>query len=92
LYTGHIKVSDTRYVDFCARSKVCSSDIAIKGDGAITFSFRRSYQLSGSEVLETVDEDVWMGISENEGAEFHDGNEAGEVEDFCVGIAAVDNT
>lgn len=32
-----------------------------------------------------------MGITENEGAEFHDGNEAGEVEDFGVGITAVDD-
>jgi hypothetical protein len=33
-----------------------------------------------------------MRIAENEGAEFHDGNEASEVEDFGVGVTAIDNT
>jgi len=33
-----------------------------------------------------------MGISENERSEFHDGDETGEIEDFSVGISAINNS
>lgn len=33
-----------------------------------------------------------MRISENERSEFHDGDETGEIEDFSIGISAIDNS
>lgn len=33
-----------------------------------------------------------MCISEDEGAEFHDGNETREIEDFGIGISPIENT
>lgn len=32
-----------------------------------------------------------MRVAEDEGSEFHDGNEAGKVDDLRIGIAAIDD-
>lgn len=33
-----------------------------------------------------------MGVAKDEGTEFHDGNEPGQIKDFSVGISPVDNS
>lgn len=75
-----------------SKPKICTSDISINRNRTVAFSFRCADKFAGGEVLEAISEDVRMGVSEDKGSELHDRDEAGEIHDFGVGIAAIENT
>jgi hypothetical protein len=79
-------------VYFRPEAKICPPDVSINRDGTVTFALCCSDELAWGEILETVSEEVGMGVSEYEGPKLHNRDEAGEVHDFGVGVAAVENT
>lgn len=89
--TGHVEVAYSRNMHLHARAQVGAADVAIDGDGAIALALGGAHELARCEVLETVGEQVRVGVAEDEGAELHDADEAGEVEDLGVGVAPVEH-
>ena len=87
----HAQVPDTRYVHLRSESQVGAAEVAVQRDGPVAFALGRTDLLAGCQVFETVGEEVGVGVAEDEGAELHNADEAREVEDLGVGVAAVHN-
>ena len=76
----------------CAQTKMGTAYVPIHGDVTVAISARGTNELSRGKVFETINENVWMSISEDQRAEFHDADEATEVEGFGIGVATVEDT
>ena len=87
-----VEIADSRDVDFGSQTVVGAAHVTIEGDRAVALALGGANLLTRGEVLETVGKHVGMLITEDKRAELHDGDEAGEVEDFGVGIASVEDT
>jgi hypothetical protein len=70
-------------------AQVRSTDVAVNSDRAVTLPLGRPDEFSRGEIFQSIDEDVWMGVSEDERTELHDADETGEVHDFGVGISSI---
>lgn len=68
-----------------------AAEIAIESHGPVAFSLGETNVLTWSEILHAVREKIGMGVAEDERPEFHDGDEAGEVEDLGVRVSAVED-
>lgn len=85
----HLEVSNTRNVYLGALTIIRATEVAVDGDGPVALAPGLSDLLSRSEILEAVREHVRMCVAEYEGAELHHGDEAGQVKNLSVGVAAV---
>lgn len=86
----HLQVSYTGNMNLGPQPEVCPAQVAINGDCPIAFALGLADLLSWCEVLKTVDEEVRMGVSEDEWTEFHDADKPREVENLGVWITAID--
>jgi len=66
--------------------------IAINDDNAIALAVCCPGKFSWCEIFDTVNQNVWVGIPEDQRAELHHAYKTGEVENFRVGISAVEDT
>ena len=85
----NVEVTHPRDMDLGAHAVVGSTQITIEGDSAITLALGSADLFTRGEVLETIGKHVRVLVAEDERAELHDGDEAGEIEDFGVGITSV---
>jgi len=86
------EVASTRDVDFRTLLKVCSPEVSVQGDPAVTFSLRQSNLFPGSKVLHSIGKQVRVRVPKDKRAEFDNGDESRKVQDFIVGIPTVENT
>ena len=73
------------------QSIIGATHVTIESHGAVAFALGLTNLLARRKILETVGEQVGMGVAKDEGAELHDRDEAGEVENLGVGVAAVED-
>ena len=86
------EVADARDVHRRAAPQVRAAQVAVYGDRPVALALGRAHFFSRGEVLDAVREHVRVGVAEYEGAELHDADEAGEVQDLRVGVSPVQDT
>ena len=79
-------------MDFGSETKVGAANITIECHRAVTFPLQLAYFVAGCEVLHTICKEVGMGVTEDERAKFHNGDEAGEVENLGIRVATIKDT
>jgi hypothetical protein len=78
-------------MDLGAGTKVRPAYVAIYCHCTVTLSLRGAYEFARREVFQPICENVGMCVPEDERAEFHDRDEARKVDDFGIGVAAVND-
>ena len=77
-------------MNFGTWTEIGAPEIAIKRHSPVAFALKCANLLMRSQILHAVGEKIRVGVSEDEGAALHDGDEAREVEDFSVRISAIE--
>jgi len=84
------EIACTRNVDSGTLAHVGTAQEAVECDRAVALGVE-PHGFSWRKVLEAVCEHVRMRIAEDEWAELHDADEAAQILDFGIGIAAVEH-
>lgn len=70
---------------------MCAASVSVHGDRAVAFPLRRSHQFTRSQVFQTINKEIGVSVAEYQRTEFHDTDESAQIQDFCVGISAIEN-
>lgn len=74
-----------------AKTEVRPAHVPIYCDCTVAFALRGTYEFAGGQVFEPIRENVGVCVPEDQRAEFHDRNETRKVDDFGIGVAAVND-